>query len=110
MKKKTTLTNIHKNVKYKTRVTKNIVMTKILEIMDLCKIPIQDKKPRTPMDPTIPTRNSGNIDLFMDPQKQFQFQRHRTSITHKNQSNNQYFRLILSSSAVQSLTQKKAVT
>ena len=38
------------------------------EIMDLCKILFQDKEPRTPTDPTTPTRNSGNIDLLMDSQ------------------------------------------
>ena len=43
-------------------------MTTNPEIMNLCKIPTQDKKLRTPMDPTIPTRNSGNIDQFMNSQ------------------------------------------
>ena len=67
-KKKTTLINVHKSVKYKARVTKNIVMTTNPIIMNLCKIFIQNKEPRIFMNPTIPTRNFENIDLFMDPQ------------------------------------------
>ena len=43
-------------------------MTTNLKIMNLCKIPTQDKKFRTSMDPTISTRNSGNTDLFMNSQ------------------------------------------
>ena len=43
-------------------------MTTNLEIMNLYKTSTQDKKLRTLMDSTTPTRNSGNIDLFMDSQ------------------------------------------
>ena len=43
-------------------------MTTNPKIMNLCKTPIQNKKSRTPMNPTTLTRNSGNIDLFMNPQ------------------------------------------
>ena len=38
------------------------------KIMNLYKIPIQDKRFRTPMDPTTPSRNSGNIDQFINSQ------------------------------------------
>ena len=60
------MTNVQNNVKYKAHVTKNIVMTKNPKTMDFCKTPTQNKKPRTSMDPTTPTRSSGNIDLLMD--------------------------------------------
>ena len=43
-------------------------MTTNPEIMNLWKILLQNKKFRTPMDLTTPTRNSGNIDLLMNPQ------------------------------------------
>ena len=55
-------------MKYKAHVTKNIVMTKNLKIMNLYKIFIQNKEFRIFMDPIIFTRNSENIDLFMNSQ------------------------------------------